>query len=119
MNSYASTEYLAMIALERRSRSALNGGAASSAVDANEARLNEQKATHTEDISCECRIPAVPKASVKEKERLPKSFDVLAAHRDRVFGRLAAGVGQLAKAQRVAEKQAEQFRHRLLGGRSS
>jgi hypothetical protein len=105
-----------MIALRKRTQGALNGGTAPRAVNAIDARLGEQEPTHGENDSCAGRLPAVPEA--KEKERLPKSFDELAAHLDQEFGRLVADVEQMTKDLREAEKQAEQLRHRLLGGRS-
>jgi len=106
-----------MIALRQRTLGTLKGGTVSRAVNATEARLNEQKTTDAGDDSCECRLAAVPEAMEKEKEWLPESFDELAAHLDRKFARLEADIEQMAKELREAEIHTEQLRHRLLGGR--
>ena len=107
-----------MIALRKQAQGALDGGTVSRPVNAIEARLNEQKATHAGDNSCECGLLAVPEAKGKEKKWLPKSFDELGAHLDQEFGRLAADVEQMLCELREAKRQGEQLRHRLLGGRS-
>lgn len=111
-------EIPAMLALRQRSRGALNGRRVSTEVNALEACLNEQEATCAANNSRECRLPAVPEAKVKEKKRLPESFDELAAALHQKFGRLAADVEQMAKELREADIHAEQLRHRLLGGRT-
>ena len=107
-----------MLALREGTRAALNNVAVAKEVNSAEGYLDEQELSHSEGNSCECRLPAVPEAKQKEKERLPESFDELAAHLDQEFGRLAADVEQMAKELREAEKQAEQLWHRLLDGRS-
>lgn len=77
-----------------------------------------RKATCAANNSRECRLPAVPEAKVKEKKRLPESFDELAASLHQKFRRLAAEVEQMTRELREADIHAEQLRHRLLGART-
>lgn len=108
-----------MLALQEGMRAALNNVAVAKGVNPAEGYLDEQEHLYSEDNSFKCRLPAVPVAREQEKERLPKSFDELAAHLDQEFGRLAAEVEQMAKEIRGAEIHSEKIQYRLLGGRSS
>lgn len=107
-----------MLALRVRTQAALDDVTVATEVNSVEWSLNQQESAHSENDSCECRLPAVPETREKQKKWLPESFDELAVHLEQKFRRLAADVAQMAKELREAGEQAEQLRKRLLDGRT-